>query len=320
VRVVAADLGFALDEFRIDMPIEPRGDATWANYVRGTVKHLLAHGVDIRGADLALAGDVPQGAGLSSSASLEVAVLQAFKTLYQLTIEPTVMAQIAQAAENRFVGCACGIMDQLISARGVDSHALLIDCRSLEATPVHLPPGLAVMIVNSRIQRGLVDSEYNLRRLQCEEASRHLGVSALRDATLGDFESSVGWPSDVVMRRARHVITENQRTLAAAMALQAGDMGRMGELMAQSHASMRDDFEITVPAIDRLVEIMQAEIGDAGGCRMTGGGFGGCVVGLLPESLVEAVREAVAANYRSPGGERADVYVCRASAGASALE
>jgi len=321
VRVVAADLGFALDEFRIDMPIEPRADATWANYVRGTVKHLLAHGVDVRGADLALAGDVPQGAGLSSSASLEVAVLQAFKTLYRLdTLDPTTMAQIAQAAENRFVGCACGIMDQLISARGVDAHALLIDCRSLEATPVRLPPGLAVMIVHSRVKRGLVDSEYNLRRRQCEEASRHLGVTALRDATLGDFEARQGWPSDVVRRRARHVITENQRTLAAAMALQAGDVRRMGELMAQSHASMRDDFEITVPAIDRLVEIMQAEIGDAGGCRMTGGGFGGCVVGLVPGSLVESVRDAVAANYRSPGGERADVHVCHASAGASALD
>jgi galactokinase len=321
VRVVAADLGFALDEFRIDQPIEPRADATWANYVRGTVKHLLAHGVDIRGADLALAGDVPQGAGLSSSASLEVAVIQAFKTLYRLdTLEPTTMAQIAQAAENRFVGCACGIMDQLISARGVASHALLIDCRSLEATPVRIPSGLAVMIVHSRVKRGLVDSEYNLRRLQCEEASRHLGVAALRDATLGDFEARQGWPSGVVMRRARHVITENQRTLAAAMALQAGDVRRVGELMAQSHASMRDDFEITVPAIDQLVEIMQTEIGDAGGCRMTGGGFGGCVVGLLPESQVEAVRDAVAAKYRSPTGDRADVYVCRASAGAGALE
>jgi galactokinase len=321
VRVVAADLGFALDEFRIDQPIEPRSDATWANYVRGTVKHLLAHGVEIRGADLALAGDVPQGAGLSSSASLEVAVIQAFKTLYRLdTLEPTAMAQIAQAAENRFVGCACGIMDQLISARGVASHALLIDCRSLEATPVRIPAGLAVMIVHSRVKRGLVDSEYNLRRQQCEEASRHLGVAALRDATLGDFEARQGWPSDVVMRRARHVITENQRTLAAAMALQAGDVRRMGELMAQSHASMRDDFEITVPAIDQLVEIMRSEIGDAGGCRMTGGGFGGCVVGLLPESQVEAVRDAVAAKYRSPTGDRADVYVCRASAGAGALE
>jgi len=310
------------DEFSINSIKKLSGaDNHWANYVRGTVKHLLAHGADIRGADLALAGDVPQGAGLSSSASLEVAVLQAFKTLYRLdTLDPTTMAQVAQAAENRFVGCACGIMDQLISARGVDGHALLIDCRSLETTPVKLPEGLAVMIVHSRVKRGLVDSEYNLRRLQCEEASRHLGVDALRDATLGDFEARQGWPSDVVMRRARHVITENQRTLAAAMALQAGDVRRMGELMAQSHASMRDDFEITVPAIDQLVEIMQAEIGDAGGSRMTGGGFGGCVVGLLPESLVEVVREAVAAKYRSPNGERADVYVCHASSGAGPLE
>jgi galactokinase len=321
VRVVAADYRHAVDEFRLDAPIVARPDMQWANYVRGTVKHLLAHGVDIRGADLALAGDVPQGAGLSSSASLEVAVIQAFKTLFRLdSLQPTTMAKIAQAAENQFVGCACGIMDQLISARGVDDHALLIDCRSLTATPVKLPEGLAVVIVNSRVQRGLVDSEYNLRRRQCEAAARHMGVVALRDVPLEAFEARTGWPDEVVRRRARHIITENQRTLDAADALKAGDLRRVGQLMAQSHASMRDDFEITVPAIDRLVEIMHAEIGDEGGCRMTGGGFGGCAVALVPESKVESVREAVAAHYRSPTGDSADVYVCRASAGAGTLE
>jgi galactokinase len=321
VRVVAADYRHAVDEFRLDAPIVARPDMQWANYVRGTVKHLLAHGVDIRGADLALAGDVPQGAGLSSSASLEVAVIQAFKTLFRLdSLQPTTMAKIAQAAENQFVGCACGIMDQLISARGVDDHALLIDCRSLTATPVKLPEDLAVVIVNSRVQRGLVDSEYNLRRQQCEAAARHMGVVALRDVPLDAFEARTGWPDEVVRRRARHIITENQRTLDAAEALKAGDLRRVGQLMAQSHASMRDDFEITVPAIDRLVEIMHAEIGDEGGCRMTGGGFGGCAVALVPESKVESVREAVAAHYRSPTGDSADVYVCRASAGAGTLE
>jgi galactokinase len=321
VRVVAADYSHAIDEFRLDAPIVARTDRQWPNYVRGTVMHLMAHGVDIRGADLALAGDVPQGAGLSSSASLEVAVIQAFKTLYRLdSLQPTAMAKIAQTAENKFVGCACGIMDQLISARGVEEHALLIDCRSLSAQPVKLPAGLAVMIVNSRVQRGLVDSEYNLRRRQCEAAARHLGAPALRDVTLEAFEARTGWPDDVVRRRARHIITENQRTLDAADALKAGDLHRVGRLMAQSHASMRDDFEITVPAIDRLVEIMHAEIGDEGGCRMTGGGFGGCAVALVPESKVESVREAVAAHYRSPTGDSADVYVCRASAGAGTLE
>jgi galactokinase len=320
VRVVAADYGGMVDEFRIDEPIVPRTDVSWANYVRGSVKHLLAHGVDVRGADLALAGNVPQGAGLSSSASLEVAVIQAFKTLYRLdAVNPTDMARIAQAAENRFVGCACGIMDQLISARGVEGHALLIDCRSLEATPVHLPADLAVMIVHSRVQRGLVGSEYNLRRQQCEVAAHHLGVPALRDVSVSAFLSQHDWPDDVIRRRARHIVTENQRTLDAAAALAEGDLRRVGQLMAQSHASMRDDFEITVPAIDRLADLLQNAIGDAGGCRMTGGGFGGCVVALLPTSSVERVANEVAAAYRAPSGENATVYVCSASDGASAL-
>jgi galactokinase len=321
VRVVAADPVAAVDEFRIDTPIVARADAVWANYVRGTVKHLLAHGVRLGGAELAIAGDVPQGAGLSSSASLEVGVIQAFKSLYGLhELSPTQMALIAQEAENRFVGCACGVMDPLISARGVDRHALLIDCRSLDATPVPLPAEVAVMIVNSRVSRGLVDGEYNLRRQQCEAAARHFGVRALRDLLPVDFESRGDGLDPVARRRARHILSENQRTLDAAAALAAGDMAAVGRLMAQSHASMRDDFEITVPAVDRLAQVLQDSIGDRGGARMTGGGFGGCVVALLPEKLVPQARDAVAAGYRAPGGEPADVLVCRASGGAGELE
>jgi len=321
VRVVAADQGHALDEFRIDETIEPRPDATWANYIRGSIKHLLAQGVALRGAELAVAGNVPQGTGLSSSASLEIAVLQAFKTLHRLDdLGGPRMARIGQEAENRFVGCACGIMDQLVSACGVDRHALLIDCRSLQMTPVPLPAGIAVLVVDSRVKRGLVDSQYNQRRAQCEAAARHFGVAALRDVTPLDVDVRGDALDAVVRRRARHVTTENERTLAAADALAQGDMPRVGRLMAQSHASMRDDFEITVPAIDRLVEILQDAIGNAGGARMTGGGFGGCAVALLPEARVDAVREAVALHYRSPSGEPAQAYLCRASQGAGVLE
>jgi galactokinase len=321
VRVVAADLGEAVDEFRLDAPIVANAGAPWADYVRGSVKHLLAHGAALRGADLAISGDVPQGAGLSSSASLEVAVIQAFKTLHRLDdLDPTRMAVIAQEAENQFVGCACGIMDQLIAARGVEGHALLIDCRSLQTTPVLLPAGLAVMIVHSRVSRGLVGSEYNLRRQQCEAAARHFGVKALRDLDLAAFERRAGELDPVVRRRARHVVTENQRTLDAASALRSGGMRRMGQLMAESHESMRHDFEITVPPIDRLVGILQGAIGAAGGARMTGGGFGGCVVALLPEADVAHARSEVAAHYRAPNGELADVYVCRASQGAGELD
>ncbi|MEY8876407.1 MAG: galactokinase [Leptothrix sp. (in: b-proteobacteria)] len=325
VRVVAADYGSMLDEFRLDQPIAPRTDAPWANYVRGMVQQLVGHGLALRGAELAVAGNVPQGAGLSSSASLEVAIGQVFKTLHGLDeLDPTLIAQLAQRAENQFVGVNCGIMDQLISARALAGHALLIDCRSLDARPVHLPDDIAVLIVHSRVKRGLVDSEYNTRRQQCEAAAAHYGVAALRDIDTARLIADRGELDELVYRRARHIVTENQRTLDAAEALAAGDMARMGALMAASHASMRDDFEITVPPIDQLVEILQGVIGtgpDAlGGARMTGGGFGGCVVALLPQSLVAAARAAVAAQYRAPGGEEASVYVCHASAGAGALD
>ena len=239
VRVVAADYGHQIDEFRLDEPIEARTDLLWPNYVRGVVKHLLEHGLTLRGAELALAGDVPQGAGLSSSASLEVAVAQAFKTLLGLSsLHPTDMALIAQRAENRFVGCNCGIMDQLISARGEAGHALLIDCRSLQARAVPLPQDAAVMIVNSRVQRGLVDSEYNTRRLQCEAAARHLGVAALRDASAETLASRGAGLDATAWRRARHVVTENQRTLDAAEALAAADLHRMGEPVSYTHLTL----------------------------------------------------------------------------------
>ncbi|MEY4754739.1 MAG: hypothetical protein RJA44_2414, partial [Pseudomonadota bacterium] len=226
------------------------------------------------------------------------------------------LAQLAQAAENHFVGTRCGIMDQLISARGAAGHALLIDCRSLQAQPVHLPEDIAVLIVHSRVKRGLVDSEYNTRRQQCEAAAAHYGVAALRDIDTAQLQAGRGELDELVYRRARHIVTENQRTIDAAAALAAGDMRRMGELMAASHASMRDDFQITVPAIDRLVEILQQSIGTSGGARMTGGGFGGCVVALLPETQIEAARQAVAAQYRAPDGSAASVWVCHPSAGA----
>lgn len=316
VRVLAVDYRNEIDEFRLDQPILALAEGAWPNYVRGVVKYLQAHGLPLQGADLVIAGDVPQGAGLSSSASLEVAVAQTFKTLQDFSeLKPTDMALIAQRAENLFVGCNCGIMDQLVSARGQAGCALLIDCRSLTTQTVPLPSELAVVIVHSRIRRGLVGSEYNTRRLQCEAAARHFGVSALRDLSLDRLQANAGDLDATVLRRARHIVTENQRTLDAAEALAIGDLRRMGHLMAASHDSMRDDFEITVPAMDHLVEVLQTAIGDSGGARMTGGGFGGCAVALMPLEKVESVRLAVTGNYRSPTGEPGTVYVCRASAG-----
>ena len=321
VRVVAADYGHATDTFDLDNPITPHPTLQWANYVRGTVKMLAEHlaplGLALRGADLAVAGNVPQGAGLSSSASLEVAVGQAFKALLDLSgVSQTDLALIAQRAENRFVGVNCGIMDQLISARAEAGHALLIDCRSLGAQPVHLPEAVAVMIVHSRVKRGLVGSEYNTRRAQCEAAARHYGVPALRDVDLVRLERDRGGLDEVVYRRARHIVTENARTVDAAEALAAGDLVRLGELMAASHASMRDDFEITHPAIDRLVAIAQEAVRHEGGARMTGGGFGGCIVVVLPDARIADVQAAIEAAYRSPDGEPPTIWVSHAASGA----
>ncbi|WP_208279977.1 galactokinase [Massilia oculi] len=323
IRVVAADYDDAIDEYALDKPIERLAAPMWANYVRGVVRELLQReplGHSFLGMDMVIAGDVPQGAGLSSSASLSVAVCTLFSALPDYPgLGPIEAALVAQRAENDFVGCKCGNMDQISSACGVQDHALLIDCRSLEVSPVPIPAGAAIMIVESHITRGLVDSAYNTRRAQCEEAARHFGVPALRDVDLATLAEEGGGLDPVTLRRARHVVSENGRVVAAAEALAAGDLERMGELMAASHASMRDDFEITVPAIDRLVDIVKEAIGEAGGVRMTGGGFGGCVVALVPEELVEAARQALAREYRAPNGAQATVHVCRAAAGAGSL-
>jgi len=319
LRVVAADYANAMDEFDLAQPITHRAHAPWPDYVRGVVAMLRQRGLPLQGANLAIAGNVPQGAGLSSSASLEVAVLQALNHAQGLGLNATEIALLAQQAENEFVGCQCGIMDQLISARGQAGHALLIDCRSLAARPVPLPDDLAVMIVHSRVARGLVDSAYNERRQQCEAAARHYGVKALRDLNLATLQDGAAGLAPLTLQRARHVVTENQRTLDAAEALASGDLKRLGALMAASHESMRDDFQITVPAIDRLVEIAQQAIGEQGGARMTGGGFGGCVVALMPQARVAAVQAAFASQYRAPSGEAATVWVCHARDGASAV-
>jgi galactokinase len=265
-----------------------------------------------------VAGNVPQGAGLSSSASLEVAIGESFNQAYQLGLSPAAIALNGQEAENKFVGCNCGIMDQMISASGQKDHSLLLDCRSLETRLVKMPDDLAVLIVHSNVKRGLVDSEYNTRRKQCEQVADFFGVKALRDVSLAQLQSAAeqGKLEPVVYQRARHVITENARTLEAADALESGNLEKMGILMAESHNSMHDDFAITVPAIDALVEILQKHIGTDGGARMTGGGFGGCVVALLRPARVAEVIAAVEAEYPLKSGLKPTCYVCKASAGA----
>ncbi|GGX59570.1 galactokinase [Saccharospirillum salsuginis] len=316
VRLCALDLDEAWSEFDLDAPISRDLDAPWSDYIRGVCQVLLSEGYRLSGADLVIAGNVPQGAGLSSSASLEIVTAKAMTGLSGEPLDGTRAAIIGQKAENDFVGCQCGIMDQLISARGQQGHAALIDCRSLATRPVAMPADAAIVIVNSNVKRGLVGSEYNTRRLQCEEAAHIMDVQALRDADMERLEHYRGDMDDVTYRRARHVITENARTLAAADALESGDWSRIQRLMAESHASMREDFEITVPPIDGLVAMISETLGSQGGVRMTGGGFGGCVVALVPESRVEGVVGIVRARYAVEYGIEPSVHICHPVDGA----
>ena len=319
INIVAGDLGEARNSFRLDEPILPDPAAPWSNYVRGMASLLKAEGLDLRGADVAILGDMPQGAGLSSSAALENAAGLAFAALAgQPDFDRTRLAQLGQATEHEFAGCNCGIMDQLVSARAESGMAMLIDCRSLEASAVPIPDDLAILIVHSGIERGLVDGAYNERRAACEAAAAHFGVTALRDVTPAQLTGADSL-DPVTLRRARHVVTENARVLDAVAALGRNDFAALGALMASSHASMRDDFAITLPPIDRLVDLLDEAIGGQGGARMTGGGFGGAVVALVRRDRLEPVAEAVNRGYRTPGGQEPQIMIERPGSGASLI-
>lgn len=306
IAVIAADADDR-DDFVPVLPIA-RAGAAWANYVRGVADELLNAGHAIAPARLAVAGNVPLGAGLSSSASLEVAVAFA---LTAGQVDPTDAAILSQRAENNFVGCNCGIMDQLVSATGAADHALLIDCRSLERRLIPLPPDCALVVIDSGVRHAHTDSGYNARRAECDRAVAHYGVAALRDLDLATLEVRRGNLDAIAYARARHVVTENARVLAAADALEAGALEAMGALMAESHRSMRDDFEITVPEVDRIVETADSVIKGRGGARMTGGGFGGSIVALVPTDLVSPL-----IGKFDPSVMRMSVLMAAAGAGA----
>jgi galactokinase len=319
ICAVAGDYEGAQDSFIAANAFEHQV-TEWTNHVRGVIAAMGTRGLPPMCADIAIAGNVPQGAGLSSSASMSVAMVKGLASLYGLSnIDAIETAKIAQQSENDFVGTACGIMDQLISAGGQTGTAMLLDCRSLEPKYVQMPDGLEVMVVHSGIARGLVDSAYNERRMQCEQVAAYFGIQALRDLTYDQLLGSQDKFSEVSFRRARHVVTENSRTLAAADALADNDINTLSELMRQSHASMRDDFEITLPLIDSLVEMIGEVLGSTGGVRMTGGGFGGCVVALVPVHMVSHVTNIVETRYRDPNGNIPQIFMCKPSAGASVL-
>lgn len=318
IRIYAADYQ-ELHIIDLTTEVTPVATPRWANYVRGVVAGLLQRGLNLPGCDLVVGGNVPQGAGLSSSASLEMVLGLGLSTLAGSPLSPTDNALNGQAAEHRFAGCQCGIMDQLVSAAGLAGQALLLDCRSLDYQTVPMPESLQVLIIHSNVKRGLVDSAYNERRQQCEAAAQFFGVKALRDVTLEQLEAARSQLDPLIYARARHVISENNRTEAAAVALKNGDIKTLSTLMAQSHQSMRDDFAITVPAIDFLVAEVAAICGERGGVRMTGGGFGGCVVALLPADLVDPVCQHLSKVYPAAHQLEPTFYLCQASAGARAL-
>ncbi len=295
-----------------------RGKTGWIEYLKGTAWSLQEAGHRLTGWEGVLTGDVPLGAGLSSSAALEMATARAFAAAGNLAWEPAAMARLAQRAENQWVGVNCGIMDQLISAAGRAGHALLIDCRSLDMEPVPLPPGAAVVVLDTATRRGLVDSAYNERRGQCEAAARAFGVPALRDVTIECFQRSADALDAAARRRARHVITENDRTLQAADAMRRGDAAELGRLMQQSHRSLRDDYEVSSDALNAMVECASAQEG-CYGARMTGAGFGGCAIALVRAETAADFVARTAAAYQTKTGQTPAVYVCRASNGAEVV-
>ncbi|MBC8077695.1 MAG: galactokinase [Chloroflexales bacterium] len=292
----------------------------WSNYVRGVAKALLARDPQLAGANMLVAGDVPMGSGLSSSASLEVAVGYAFQLLNGLNLLGEELALLAQGAENTFVGVRVGIMDQFIAALGQADHALLIDCRDLSYRAVPLPHDVSVVVCGSGIHHQLsATGGYNERRAQCEEAVRLLkrhvpSISALRDVTPADLDRYGADLPEVVLRRARHVVSENARVLASVAALDSGDIERFGALMAESHRSMRDDYEISVPEIDTLVDLARKQPG-CYGARLTGGGFGGSTVNLVAPDAVASFEREVGLAYTEATGITPQIYVCRASDG-----
>lgn len=319
VRLISVDYDNVQDSFDINAEIKPTQDKLWANYMRGVIHYLKERGYTVGGADIAITGNVPLGSGLSSSAALEVVTGQAMKALYTLDVSQADLALIGQKSEHNFAGCMCGIMDQMISACGEEGHALLLDCRSLETKAVHIPENISIMIINSNVKHALVDGAYNTRREQCEEAARIMGKKALRDATLAELDVSDIEKGSDVYKRAHHVISENARTEACADALIAGNLQKVGEYMYASHASMRDDFEITVPEIDYIVEVISEVLGTKGGVRMTGGGFGGCCVALMPSDMVKEAKAAIEAKYEAKTGICESIYICTPQNGAGTV-
>ena len=320
VEVYSLNLGEGA-AFDLDNPGEPRR-GVWLDYVEGVARALESRGLSLRGADLMILSDVPVGAGLSSSAALEVAAGLALSRVSGREVDRVQLALAGQQAEHTYVGTMCGIMDQFVAALGQKGHALLIDCRTLEAAAVPLDTSsAAIVITDTGVRHELSSTEYNVRREECEQGARMLGeflpgVEQLRDVSVEQFERYAGRLPEVVCRRCRHVVTEDARTLEAAGALRRGRLEEVGHLMRRSHESLRDDYEVSCAELDFLAETAWGMAGVVGS-RMTGGGFGGSTVSLVRHDALEEYERVIAARYTQRFGHAPTTYVSVAGGGAT---
>jgi galactokinase len=322
VSVLSLDFGdtrtIALD----DPGSGPTGH--WSDYVRGVAAVLQTSGVALSGANLVIKSDVPIGAGLSSSAALEVSVAFALLAVAACSLDRREIAAICQRAERQYAGTNCGIMDQFVSCFGREDHALLLDCRTLAHELLEVPSDVRIVVCNTMVKHELAGGEYNLRRADCEEGVRFLQASlpqirALRDVDASELTRLGEKMPECVYRRCRHVVTENARVLDAAQALRRFDLGSFGRLMVESHRSLRDDYEVSCPELDLMVDIALAQDG-VFGARMTGGGFGGCTVNLVQAEAVDAFQSEVSRSYESATGQAPAINVCVAADGAGPMQ
>jgi galactokinase len=307
----------------------PRPRDHWSDYVHGVALMLQRAGVSVRGADIAIYSDVPSGAGLSSSAALEVSVASALLATSGQTLPLVDIAKVCQRAENEFVGAHVGIMDQFASCFGSAHHAILLDCRSLDYKLLALPEGVTMVICNTMVKHGHSGGEYNERRAQCEEGVRILkqyfpAIKALRDVTLAQLESQRTEAShermpDLIYRRCHHVVSENERVLRTVEALKMGDLARVGVSMAESHLSMKNDYQISCRELDIMVDLAKERSGVIG-CRMTGGGFGGCTINLVRTTSVQQFKTDIQSAYHQATGIEPEIYLSTAGAGVTEVQ
>jgi galactokinase len=306
----------------LSRPLKPAKKSTWYNYPLGVIAGFIARGATLGGFDALVHSTVPLGGGLSSSAALEVSTATLLEAITGKTLDPVEKALLCQKAEHEYAGMPCGIMDQFISVMGKQDHLLLLDCRSRKTDLVPMTdPSVALLITNTNVKHELTGGEYAKRRAQCEEAAKILGVPSLREADADKLERARGKMDPLVYRRARHVIGEIERTLHAAEGVRASNWPTVGQLMYASHVSLRDDYEVSCPELDAVVDIALA-IGLKGGvygCRMTGGGFGGCTVALVQAAQVAAISDRIASEYEKRTKIKPTLFVSRPAAGATSL-